>query len=149
MNLRGVLLAVELAEFPAEMTDSPFIPESLRDLKPSEALDSLSMSQLARNGSAILRSLMETEGAVTVKVQGQGAMVTLSQRRYDELVALIRSLETPPESDRLTEALRSEFDALKSAMANEDASDTADKALFGGVDTLRKSYRPGETEAKS
>jgi len=65
------------------------IPEDLLRLKPSDALESVSMSRLARTGTAVLRQITATAEAVIVKVQGQGAMVTLSQRQYDEMVQLI------------------------------------------------------------
>jgi hypothetical protein len=123
------------------------IPEDLLSLKPSDALETVSMSTLARTGTAVLRDLMTTAQAVTVKVQGQGAMVTVSQRQYDEMVTLIRQLQEETPDDGFNRMMSERFDALVAGMNQPGASEATDAALFGDPDALNKSYRPGTTEA--
>lgn len=123
------------------------IPEDLLHLKPSEALESVSMSKLARTGTAILRRLTASEQGVTVKVQGQGAMVTVSQRQYDEMVELIRRLHDQQADDGFTRALGKRFDDLVARMNQPEAAQATDAALFDNPDELNSTYRPGTTEA--
>jgi len=52
--------------------DKISIPNDLLCLKPFAALDSVSMSKLARQGSAVLQQIVSTSQAVAVKVQGAG-----------------------------------------------------------------------------
>ena len=123
------------------------IPEQLLDLKPSDDLESVSMSKLARTGTAVLRDLVTTEQAVTVKIQGQGAMVTLSQSQYDEMVALIHRLQEETPDDGFDRMLSDRFDALVAGMNQPGASSATEAALFGDPETLNDAYRPGTTEA--
>ena len=124
------------------------IPEDLLHLKLSDKLDSVSMSQLARHGSAILRKLMTTEQAVAVKVQGQGAMVTVSQRQYDELVTLVSRLQEERAEDGFTQVLGQQFDRLVAAMNRPGAANATGEALFGEPAELDRTYRPGATESE-
>ncbi len=121
------------------------IPDDLKLLKSSADLESVSMSQLARKGTAILRQLVESNQAVAVRVQGQGAMVTLSQRQYDELIELLRQLRQESEDDGFLEALAEQFDELSARMSD---SESAGKALFTEAENLNRHYQPGDTEAK-
>jgi len=123
------------------------IPEDLLQLKPSDALESVSMSKLARTGTAVLRQLTATAQAVTVKIQGQGAMVTVSQRQYDEMVKLIRQLREEQGDDGFTQALRRRFDDLAATMNEPGAARATDTALFGEPAALNAAYRPGVTES--
>ena len=124
------------------------IPDDLLQLKPSDDLESVSMSRLARTGTAVLRQLTATAQAVAVKVQGQGAMVTLSQRQYDEMVALIGQLRDAQSDDGFTEALRQEFDELVTQMNRPGASEATGRALSGDPASLNDSYQPGATEKR-
>jgi len=123
------------------------IPKDLLQLKPSDALESVSMSKLARTGTAILRQITSTSQAVAVKVQGQGAMVTLSQHQYDEMVELIRQLREEKAYDRFTQALSQRFDALVAQMREPGAARATSEALFGDPAALARSYQPGTTES--
>ncbi len=122
------------------------IPEDLLHLKPFDALESVSMSRLARTGSAVLQKLMTTTQAVAVKVQGQGAMVTLSQRQYDEMVLLIERLQHNNDEDDFTQALGKRFDDLVTKMNQPGVGQATDTALFGDTASLNQSYRAGATE---
>ena len=122
------------------------IPEDLLQLKPSDALQSVSMSQLARTGTTVLRQITATSQAVTVKVQGQGAMVTMSQRQYDEMIALIRRIQQETSGDGFTQVLSQRFDELVAGINRPGAAQAIDTALFGDPAALNKSYRPGATE---
>jgi len=123
------------------------IPEDLLHLKPSDALESVSISKLARTGTAILRQLTATAQAVTVNIQGQGAMVTVSQRQYDEMVKLIRQLREDQADDGFVQALKQRFDDLVAGMNEPGAGQATNSALFGEPSALNKTYRPGATEA--
>jgi len=124
------------------------IPEDLLQLKPSDALESVSMSSLARTGTAVLRQITATAQAVAVKVQGHGSMVTVSQRQYDEMVELIRRLQEEKSDDGFTQALSQRFDALLAQMNQPGAAQATDAALFGDPTSLNKTYRPGKTESE-
>ena len=124
------------------------IPEDLLQLKSSDALESVSMSTLARKGTAVLRQLTDSAQAVTVKVQGQGAMVTVSQHQYDEMVALIHRLQRELEGDDFTQALSRRFDELVAGMRAPGAAEATEQALFGEPSRLNETYRPGTTETK-
>ena len=124
------------------------IPEDLLNLKPSEALESVSMSTLARTGTAVLRKITATAQAVTVNIQGQGAMVTVSQRQYDEMVELIQQLQEKKSDDGFTEALSQRFDELIAGMNRSGGARATDAALFGDPASLNNSYQPGATESK-
>lgn len=123
------------------------IPEDLLQLKPSQALESVSMSKLARTGTSVLRQITGTAQAVSVKIQGQGAMVTISQRQYDEMVELIRQLRDNNDEDGFTRVLSERFDGLVAKMNEPGAAVKMDKALFGDTASLNSSYRPGDTES--
>jgi len=123
------------------------IPEDLLHLKRSDALESISMSQLARTGTSVLRQLTATAQAVTVKIQGQGAMVTVSQRQYDEMVELIGRLQEEKSDDGFAQVLSQRFDELVSKMNQPDAAQTTNAALFGDPAALNQSYQPGATES--
>lgn len=123
------------------------IPEKLMQLKPSAALESVSMSKLARTGTAVLRQILATDQAVTVEIQGQGAMVTLSQRQYDEMVAVIHRLGEVKTENDFSEVLSRQFDELVAEMNQAGATRAMDSALFADPQTLNASYRPGATEA--
>lgn len=126
--------------------DKITIPNDLINLKPSSELQSVSMSCLARKGTAVLRQLTDTAQAVAVKIQGQGSMVTLSQRQYDELVVLLQQLRQDSADDGFTRALGERFDTLVATMNRPGAAAALDTALFAEADTLNSNYRPGATE---
>ena len=128
--------------------DKVLIPEELLHLKPSELLESVPMSTLARSGTEVLQRLMSTEQAVAVKVQGKGAMVTLSQHQYDEMVALIHTLRSLSSADGFTQLLGQRFDALMARMNQPGAAEATRTALFADTASLNESYQPGETEDK-
>jgi hypothetical protein len=130
------------------LTDKISISEDLLRLKPFNALESVPMSKLARQGSAVLQQIVSSAQAVAVKVQGQGAMVTLSQRQYDEMVALIQAIQVEKISDGFTESLSQQFDELMIRMNQPDASRATQSALFDAPATLNKAYQPGATETK-
>lgn len=129
-------------------TERIMIPEDLLQLKPSDALESVPMSKLARTGTEVLRQITATSQAVAVKIQGHGSMVTLSQRQYDEMVELIRQLQEEKSDDGFTQTLSHRFDALVEKMNRRGAAEAMRTALFSDVSTLNENYRPGATEAK-
>jgi len=122
------------------------IQDDLLKLKPSDKLESVSMSNLARNGTVVLRQMMTTAQAVAVKIQGHDAMVTLSQKQYDEMVALIRHISEQQSEDGFTLALSNRFDDLVAKMNQPGAVKATEAALFNSPDALNKTYRPGTTE---
>lgn len=129
------------------------IPDDLLQLKPSAELESVSMSRLARSGTTVLRQITATAQAVAIKVQGQGAMVTVSQRQYDEMVELITQLhrssriqQDKAEND-FTQLLSQRFDALVADMNRPGAAQASNAALFADPATLSGTYRPGSTES--
>ena len=122
------------------------IPEGLLHLKPSDALESVSMSKLARTGSSVLRQLMDEAQAVSVKVQGQGAMVTVTQRQYDEMVMLIQRIQEEQLDDGFTQALSRQFDELVDKMSQPGSAEATNVALFGDTAALNETYSPGTTE---
>jgi predicted transcriptional regulator len=124
------------------------IPEDLLQLKPSNTLKSVSMSKLARTGTAVLREITATAQAVAVKVQGHASMVTVSQRQYDEMVELIRQLREEKSDDGFTQALSRRFDSLVAQMNQPGAAQATNAALFGDPASLAKTYQPGATESK-
>jgi PHD/YefM family antitoxin component YafN of YafNO toxin-antitoxin module len=126
--------------------DKITIPNDLMDLKPSSDLQSVSMSSLARKGTALLRQLTNTAQAVAVKIQGHGAMVTLSQRQYDQMVALLQQLRQDSSDDDFTRALGERFDTLVATMNQPGAPAAMDAALFTEAETLNSNYCPGATE---
>jgi len=126
--------------------DRTTIPDDLMHLKPSDDLQSVSISNLARKGTALLRQLTDTAQAVTVKIQGHGSMVTLSQRQYDEMVALLQQLRQDNVDDGFTQVLGKRFDSLVATMNQSSSAAAMDTALFADTDTLNNNYRPGATE---
>ena len=124
------------------------IPNSLMKLRPSRELESVSTSKLARTGTAVLRKILSTTQAVAVKVQGQGAMVTLSQGQYDEMVSLIHQLQTTHNDQGFAQALSERFDALTAAMSRPGAAKATQAALFADPAALDRTYRPGATETR-
>ena len=122
------------------------IHEDLLHLKTSDALEHVSMSQLARQGTAVLRMIRETAQAVTVSIQGQDAMVTVPRRQYDEMVALIQQMQDVESGDGFELALAQKFDCLVAEMNRPGAADTTTAALFGDPADLNRNYRPGTTE---
>ncbi len=122
------------------------IPQELMWLKHSADLESVSMSSLARKGTAVLRRLTDTTQAVAVKVQGHGAMVTVSQRQYDKMVDLIRQLQQEEAGDEFTQLLSQRFDKLVSDMNQPGAAKAMEAALFSDTTTLNANYGPGATE---
>ena len=129
--------------------DKITIPDDLLHLKYSDALESVSMSTLARKGTSVLQQIMTTAQAVAVKIQGQGSMVTLSQHQYDEMVELIHLIQEEKSEDGFTRALSQEFDELVTRMNLQDAAQTTEAALFADPETLNRNYQPGKTEAKT
>jgi len=129
--------------------DKISISKDLLHLKPFAALESMPMSKLARQGSAVLQQIISTSQAMAVKVQGQGAMVTLSQRQYDEMVELIQAVQLEKSNDGFTESLSQQFDELMIQMNQPDADKAAQAALFGTPATLNKVYQSGATESKT
>jgi hypothetical protein len=127
-------------------TKDIMIPEDLLRLKHSVELESVSMSSLARKGTSVLQRIMATAQAVMVKIQGHGAMVTVSQRQYDEMVDLIHRLRQDPSRDDFTQALGQRFDALVAGMNQPDAVRVTEATLFVEPASLNKTYQPGTTE---
>lgn len=122
------------------------IPDDLMQLKPSTELESVSMSELARKGSAVLRKIVASAQAMAIKVQGQGEMVTVSQRQYDEMVELINRLKQDKTHDDFARVLSLRFDDLVAGMNRPGATNATDTALFADPATLNKTYLPGATE---
>ena len=122
------------------------IPSNLADLKFSADLQSISMSTLARKGTAMLRGLTESAQAVTVKIQGQGAMVALSQHQYDEIITLLVQLRRAESDDGFTQALSERFDSMVAVMNQRGAGEAMDAALFTDTNSLNANYKPGTTE---
>ncbi len=127
-------------------SDSLIIPEDLLGLKPSDALEMVSISKLARSGTAVLRRLVETDQPVAVRIQGQGAMVTVSRHQYDEMVELIRELREMTSGDDFTRVLGQRFDSLVARLNRPGAAEKTQAALFGDPAALNQGYRPGDTE---
>ena len=125
------------------------IPEDLLHLQPSDLLESISMSKLARTGTSVLRRITASAQAVSVKVQGQGTMVTVSQRQYNEIVELIRQLQEKQGEDDFSQLLGQRFDALVEDMNRPGAAEAMEQALFADPSTLNANYRPGATEVVS
>jgi len=124
------------------------LSKSLLSLKPSSDLEHVSMSSLARKGTALLQQLLETAGAVSVRVQGKGAMVTISQKQYDEVVALVQKLRLA-ERDGFRQTMSVHFDEMVARMAEPGAGKKTEEILFGDPEELARHYRPGATETKS
>jgi len=122
------------------------IPDDLLHLKSSDALESVSISRLARKGTTVLRQITATAQAVAVKIQGQDAMVTLSQQQYDEMVALIRQIKEEQSVDGFIQMLSERFDDLVAGMNRPGAARATEAALFDEPDSLNKTYRPGTKE---
>lgn len=149
MNNVNVVLCLPLYSMPSVIAmpfDRITIPNDLMDLKPSSDLQSVSMSSLARKGTALLRQLTDTAQAVAVKIQGHGSMVTLSQRQYDEMVTLLQQLRQDSSDDGFTQVLGERFDTLVATMNQAGAATSMDAALFTKEDALNSNYRPGATE---
>lgn len=125
------------------------IPEDLLQLKPFDALDSVPMSSLARKGTSVLQQVMSTAQAVAIKIQGQGAMVTISQHQYDEMIELIHTINEEESKDGFIQSLSQQFDDLMIQMNQPGAAQATEASLFGDADTLNKAYRPGVTETKT
>ena len=111
------------------------------------------MSSLARKGTAVLRRLTESAQAVLIKVQGQGAMVTLSRSQYDEMIDLLQTLQQDGANnsvndadDEFTRTLGQRFDTLVATMNRPGSAAAMDAALFADTDILNSRYRPGATE---
>jgi len=104
------------------------------------------MSHLARNGTLVLRQMMTSAQPLAVKIQGHDAMVTLSQKQYDDLVALIRQLSEQSSEDGFTRILGKRFDKLVAKMNQPDADKHTAEALFSHPAELNQSYLPGATE---
>lgn len=122
------------------------ISDNLLRLKPSDALEKVSMSKLARTGTSVLQHVMTSSQAMAVTIQGHSAMVTLSHHQYDELVALIRHVHDEQAEDGFTAALSHRFDELIADMNKADAARKIDSALFADPAALNKTYQPGLTE---
>lgn len=125
------------------------IPKDLLRLKPSDSLESVSMSQLARKGTLVLQKILETTQAVAVNIQGQGAMVTVSKRQYDEMVDLIRQIQEGQSEDGFLEDLTHRFDGLIARMNRPETTKATDAALFGDPASLNQNYQPGATETET
>jgi hypothetical protein len=125
------------------------IPDDLLHLKTSDLLESISMSKLARTGTSVLRRITASAQAVSVKVQGQGAMVTVSQHQYNEIVELIRQIQEAQDKDDFTELLSQRFDELVEDMNRPGAEQAMGEALFADPASLNANYRPGTTEEVS
>ena len=127
-------------------TEDIMIPEDLLRLKHSTELENVSMSSLARKGTSVLQRIIATAQAVLVKIQGHGAMVTVSQRQYDEIVDLIQRLQQARSGDDFTQDLGRRFDALVAGMNQPGALRRTEAALFDDPVSLNKTYHPGTTE---
>lgn len=138
--IRGHIMESTMATKPI------IIPPDLLQLKPSDALESVSVSRLARKGTAVLREVTDKAQAVAVNVQGYGSMVTLSQHQYDEMVELIHRIQKAEPEDGFTQALSKRFDDLVARMKKPGAGKSTEAALFSSPDSLNKAYRPGTTE---
>ncbi len=130
-------------------SDKITIPEGLLRLKPFDALDSVPMSKLARKGTSVLQQVISSAQAVAIKVQGQGAMVTLSQHQYDEMVEFIHAINEEKSGDGFLQSLNQQFDELMIRMNQPGAAQATEVALFGDPDTLNTAYQPGVTESKT
>lgn len=124
------------------------IPEDLLRLKPFNALESVPMSSLARKGTLVLQKVTSTAQAVAIKIQGQGAMVTLSQRQYEEMIELIHTLDAEKPRDEFIQSLSQHFDELMTQMNQPGGAQATEAALFGDTAALNKTYKPGVTETK-
>lgn len=122
------------------------IHEDLLRLKTSDALEHVSMSQLARQGTAVLRRIHETAQAVTVSIQGKDAMVTVPRRQYDEMVTLIQRIQSAEYEDGFDQVLAQKFDCLVAEMNRPGMAETVTDALFSDPADLNRNYRPGITE---
>jgi hypothetical protein len=127
-------------------TEDIMIPEDLLQLKHSTELENVSMSSLARKGTSVLQRIMATAQAVMVRIQGHGAMVTVSQRQYDEMVDLIHRLRQDQAGDNFTRTMSQRFDALVAGLNQPDVAQATEAALFSDPASLNKTYRPGATE---
>lgn len=125
------------------------LPDTLVRLATSDSLEQLPLSELARKGTQILRRTLETAQGVTVSIQGQPALVTLSRQQYDDMVRVIRHLrEDPPESE-FNAHLRARFDTLVDRMSpTPGALKEATHGLMRNTKGLREHYRPGDTETR-
>ena len=137
-------------------TEQSTIPDDLLRLKPFDDLESVSMSSLARQGTAVLQRVLSTAQAVAVRIQGQGAMVTVSRHQYDEIVALIQQVQQHQQVRQLRQnsvdedfyrVLGQRFDELVAGMDQPGAADAMETALFGDPAALNETYRPGATES--
>ncbi len=134
-------------------SDKITIPDDLLHLKPFAALESVSMSRLARKGTSVLQQVTSRAQAVAIKVQGQGAMVTVSQHQYDEMIELIQVLSKEKSQEEISrggfiQSLTQQFDALMIQMNQQEAAEVTEAALFNHPDSLNEAYRPGATETK-
>ena len=128
------------------MSNPLILPDELLGLKNSAELETVSLSQLARRGTAVLQQILASAEPVAITVQGQGTMVTVSKNQYDQIVALITQLsQTQPDSDVMY-VLSQRFDELVARMNQPGASQVMEAALFADPEKLNESYRPGSTE---
>lgn len=130
-------------------SDNITIPDDLLCLKPFAALESVPMSKLARKGTSVLQQVVSKAQAVAIEVQGQGAMVTLSQHQYEEMVELIQALNVEKSNSGFIQSLTQQFDTLMQQMNQPDAAQATQAALFGDPDSFNKTYQPGSTEMTS
>ncbi|MEM1411246.1 MAG: hypothetical protein AAGH19_02730 [Pseudomonadota bacterium] len=116
------------------------------DLKPADELEPITATRLARGSNAVLRALADSDQAVSVTVQGQPALVAMSQRRYDALVQAVTASKPHATDTSFTEQLTQRFDALVAEMKAPGAAQAASDVLFGDLATMNAAHRPGTTE---
>jgi hypothetical protein len=112
-----------------------------------DELDEVSTTHIARNGSAALRTMLETDRPLAVTLNRQTAWIAISRQQYEALRAQAAAAGKLPPSDGddpLLTALSERFDELCGAIAGQGAQ--THEALFGSPASLAESYAPGLIE---
>ncbi len=116
-------------------------------LAPLPRLPSVSATQLARNGTAVLRRALENDVPLRVLIQGQDALVAMPRRRYEQILEVLAELRRREDAaDPMLAALSAGFDELAAAMAEPETSAATHDALFADPTALSSTWTPGETE---
>lgn len=125
------------------------LTNSLEHLATSDTLEQVTLSELARKGTQVLRRTLETSQGMTVSVQGQRALVALSRQQYDDMVLVIRQLSAESPESEFNAHLRARFDTLVARMSpTPGALKKATEGLMRDTPGLREHYRPGDTETQ-
>jgi PHD/YefM family antitoxin component YafN of YafNO toxin-antitoxin module len=111
-----------------------------------DELDEVSTTHIARNGSAALRTMLETDRPLAVTLNRQTAWIAISRQQYEALRAQAAAgqRDAPQGDDPLLTALSERFDELCGAIAGQGAQ--THEALFGSPASLAESYAPGLIE---